>query len=195
MNKWNRVLNYPFWLREKTQMSVHEQVILLLWTHFLCVNSKGWKLRNSFQSNPSWALLAPFIPLLNVFTQKTGKSKQQLLVFKSLPVIAGTKGETPMFQSLWQPDLEFLISLSFFPTSLTRKEDLSLRTWFFDLENWTVGGPASWFWLRAEALPGPLLRLWAWLLVFSTQENSCCSLSPVLKCQCKTGWAEGRGMP
>lgn len=36
--------------------------------------------------------------------------------------------------------------------------DLSLRTWFFHLENWTVDGPASWFWLRAEALPGPLLK-------------------------------------
>lgn len=78
---------------------------------------------------------------------------------KSLPVIIGTKAEAPMFRNLWQPDLEFLIFLSFFPTSMTMKEesqmDLSLRTWFFDLDNWTVDGPASWFWLRAEACARP----------------------------------------
>lgn len=80
-------------------------------------------------------------------------------MLNSLPVVAGTKAEPPMLQSLWQPDLEFLIFLSFFPTSMTMKEerqmDLSLRTWFFHLENWTVDGAASWLWLRAEAFARP----------------------------------------
>ena len=98
-----------------------------------------------------------------MFSTNTGKSKNSYLsMLKSLPVITGTKADTPVLRSVWQPDLEFLIFLSFFPTSMTMKEerqmDLSLRTWFFHLENWTVDGPASWFWLRAEALTGTLLK-------------------------------------
>lgn len=95
-----------------------------------------------------------------MFTENTGKSKKSYLsVLNSLPGMTGTKTEAPALRRVCQPDLEFLIFLSFFPTSMTMKEerqmDLSLRTWFFHLENWTVGGPASWFWLRAEAFARP----------------------------------------
>lgn len=95
-----------------------------------------------------------------MFTENTGKSKKSYLsVLNSLPGMTGTKTEAPALRRVCQPDLEFLIFLSFFPTSMTMKEerqvDLSLTTWFFHLENWTVGGPASWFWLRAEAFARP----------------------------------------
>lgn len=100
-----------------------------------------------------------FVFLLSVTKKKKHRKSSNfqsvgVLMLESLLIT-----EAPILTRLWQPDLEFLIFLSFFPTSMTMKEerqmDLSLRTWFFHLENWTVDGRASWFWLRAEAFARP----------------------------------------
>lgn len=138
------------------------------------------------------------------------KSKQQfrsigLLMFKFLPVITGTKLKLQCWEHCGSQILSFW---SFFLSSPHRWQWRRKDKWIW------ASGPGSFIWRTGQLmdvlpgsgwelkhLPGPLVKaLGLALNVLYPRElmlkgTLAVPSAPVLKCQCKKGRAEGRGMP